>query len=179
MSEFCSVEEMARFSITLCGSKLPTLQAVQTFAIIDYFTNERVGKLLLEISESSSTNQVDPIFASKRKPSNSVYPINGNAKSAKKFSTSVMAVQKDVGSFMKDLNIIPDIPNDLQCVMCPYKATMKANLKRHVQLKHLGGVGISATCTMCEQKFATRGSLKRHMMSAHNLNSEQASKLMS
>ena len=52
----------------------------------------------------------------------------------------------DMISIFKDLNLVQEIPNNLQCTLCPYKATRKGNLKVHYQMEHLGGHGVSATC---------------------------------
>ena len=90
-----------------------------------------------------------------------------------------VAKQQNVETFMKNLNIIPEISDDMQCAMCSYKATRKANLKVHVQLKHLGGIGVSVNCSICQQKVATKSNLKRHLISAHKLPSDQATKLIS
>ena len=85
----------------------------------------------------------------------------------------------NIHQIFKEMNILPELPNGLQCALCPYKATQKGNLKVHYQMKHLGGVGISEMCTICKQTCANRSSLKRHMMKTHNLTSEQSAKLMS
>ena len=85
----------------------------------------------------------------------------------------------DVGSALKSLNLVPAISNDLQCTLCPYKATQKGHLKTHYQLKHLGGGGLAVLCSVCQQKFATKSSCKKHMITVHQLSSQDASKLLS
>ena len=85
---------------------------------------------------------------------------------------------KDVGSVLKKLNIFPGDSDELQCTLCPYKATRKSHLKTHYQLKHLGGGGLAVICSICQQKCATKSSCKKHMMSVHKLSNENASKLL-
>ena len=97
---------------------------------------------------------------------------------SKQSFTTAKPVKKDVGVIFKDLNLIPEIPDDLQCALCVYKATQKGNLKTHYKLKHLGGGGLTCKCAICSQKFSTKGNLKKHLIRCHNLTNEKAASLL-
>ena len=84
------------------------------------------------------------------------------------------AQKKDIGTILKDMNILPETPNDLQCALCPYKATQKGNLKTHYKLKHLGGADLTMLCRLCQKKCSTKGSLKKHLLTVHNLSKEDS-----
>ena len=102
-------------------------------------------------------------------------PYQTSNKSMKKHT---FTQNRDVGSVLKKLNILPEVPDDLQCTLCPYKATAKNSLKTHYKLKHLGGGGLSVACAICEQTFSMKKSAKRHMIAVHKLSSDKAEKLL-
>ena len=87
--------------------------------------------------------------------------------------------KKDISAVFKDLNLVPNLPNDLQCAVCPYKATQKSNLKTHYKLKHLGGADLTVLCRLCQKKCTTKGNLKSHLLRAHNLSKEDAASFLS
>ena len=140
----------------------------------------KIGSLWIEDNRDSlevGGNQTGTSCRQLKRPNKNKI-IAPRSKATKKDAITSVKDQS-VDDVLKYLNILPELPDDLQCISCPYKATRKTHLKTHYQLKHLGGVGISAICTLCQEKRSTRSNLKRHMISAHNLTGEQASKLMS
>ena len=180
MEEDLNVSLILSSNICEALINLTTQNGAKFYNITNPFNFASEGQLLFDaISSQVPQFQEATNTALKR----SVKPNMISAPKSRKMAAPLIAQNpvpnRDVGSIFKDLNLMPEIPDDLQCALCCYKATQKGHLKTHYQLKHLGGAGISATCSMCQQKFATRSSLKRHMMSTHKLTSEQAGKLMS
>ena len=193
---FLDVIMSSEFSLSFC------LDFFESF-LSDLFRSFSIREIQL-IDHSSKQNRSVGMLTIVRKPCsndftlkrtadfNSGYQsiVNKSGKIAKKFDQSFVKSEKaasdashtnfskDVGQVFKDLNLFPEIPNDLQCALCPYRATMKGNLKTHYKLKHLGGGGLAMNCTICEQKFATKGNLKRHMTKVHNLSGDNVDKLL-
>ena len=158
-----------------------------SFPILDPAAEKSVGSLKLELKTENVNNPAttkaiftslspskrpltNSMLDSVRKPKVSKLSSSGN----KNLATSLA----DVGSVLKKLNILPEVPDDLQCTLCPYKATAKNSLKTHYKLKHLGGGGLAVDCPICKQRFSLKKNTKRHMISAHQLSSEHASKLL-
>ena len=138
-----------------------------------------IGSILLNSFCSLNSNAAVSVNQSslksfKRNLSLSESQINKNKVTKSFMSTTVHSSQPDMGAILSDLNLMPQIPDSLQCAMCDYKASKKSSLKTHYQLKHLGGGGLAMNCTICQQKFSTKSNLKRHMVKAHNLTLEQA-----
>ena len=94
-------------------------------------------------------------------------------------SPKQVAGRKDVQSALEDLNLMPQIGNDLGCSLCSYVATRRDHLKTHYKLKHLGGAGMSISCNLCQKVCSTKSNLKSHMMSKHGLTREDSTKLIS
>ena len=86
--------------------------------------------------------------------------------------------KKDVGQIFQELKIIPDVGSDLQCALCPYKATQKPHLKTHYKLKHLGGADLIMNCQICKRSIKTKSALKKHIIQVHGLDEEAARKLI-
>ena len=182
-----SFEELWRVSLSVNLDYLNSDMISQNkhFSIVDFNKdhNPLIGELLFSPQVANPSLSCTPVFgtALKRKISNEASS-QREAKVLKSPTANRIqnpkTVKKDVGSILQDLNIVPEIPDGLQCALCPYKATVKPSLKTHYQLKHLGGIGLSVHCTICQQKFSMKKSAKRHMMSVHNLSNENASKLL-
>ena len=50
------------------------------------------------------------------------------------------------------------------CNQCDHQATVKGDLKRHIQSVH---EKIKYSCNHCDQQFTAKGSLKKHIQSVH------------
>ena len=87
--------------------------------------------------------------------------------------------KRDVGKVFEELNLIPDVGSDLQCMMCSYKATQKPHLKTHYKLKHLGGADLIIDCPICKKSIKTKSNLKKHLMKIHDLDDAAATKMIS
>ena len=158
------------------------LRSKRTLGAIFDATESRklIGQIRFSDDKIPSCCFENQIRASKR-------PLNTNSAPRPPSKVSRMSARQirhgaqsvDVGSTLKSLNLVPVISNDLQCTLCPYKATQKGHLKTHYQLKHLGGGGLAVLCSICHQKFVTKSSCKKHMINVHQLSSEDASKLLS
>ena len=151
-----------------------------TGAIFDTTDHRRiVGQIIFSVDKIPSSFLENQISGLKRPLSTNLTPklsLKAPRMSASQIRHGPQSV--DVGSALKSLNLVPVISNDLQCTLCPYKATQKSNLKTHYQLKHLGGGGLAVLCSVCQQKFATKSSCKKHMITVHQLSSQDASKLL-
>merc|ERR1712226_417795 len=141
-----------------------------------------IGELKLSLDPEPAWNEVvnlkRPLVCKSDVNSSTSKPKIAKTSRPLKAVPSHVVPGKNVGEILQNLNILPEIPNDLQCALCPYKATAKSSLKTHYQLKHLGGVGLSVSCTICQQSFSMKKSAKRHMMSVHSLSSENVDKLL-
>ena len=132
-------------------------------ALVNYADNSQIGFVSIDFSQETKK----PL---KRKLEAAVVP----AKSPKQ-----VPGRKDVQSALKDLNLIPEIGNELGCSLCSYVATQRGNLKVHYKLKHLGGADLQMNCNLCQKVCTTKSNLKSHMISKHGLSREDATKLLS
>ena len=156
-----------------------------------YFDVHSISQFLAEnrfvtctVSESQQNSRLGNIFIEKcwnnvKKSVNGKRKNPGQCKDNFGDPSTFKAPKKDVSQIFKDLNIVPDMGSDLQCALCPYKATQKGSLKIHYKLKHLGGADLTAVCSMCQKKCAMKSSLKRHLIQVHKLSSTDADKLLS
>ena len=130
--------------------------------LISCIDSKNIGVVSLEFSREAKESL-------KRKR-----PMSNTSKAAKQIPG-----RKDVQSALKDINLMPEMGNDLACSLCTYVATQKGNLKVHYKLKHLGGADLSMNCNLCQKVCTTKSNLKSHLISKHSLTREDASKLLS
>jgi len=125
--------------------------------------NETKGKLNLlqfNCSEDSASekDETQNILETEKKP-----PVQF----VKNESKTIMIKSEEPKRRIKKTKLLKKEENDLMkfpCKNCNYVANFKSNLKKHMNLKHLG---IQFSCEKCDFSVNTQNNLKQHIDSKH------------